>query len=141
MGLPYTKGSETSKDAAESMVEESKNQRQVIWEYIRDQGDTGLTYYEAKQIFQIDGPRMTELRRLGRIKETDRTRLTATGRHAKVYVAVDPADWKDKRKGWPTPRREMSEDDKELALWKKRAHAERAAKRKLRKRLDRYEPR
>lgn len=107
VGLPYTKGSATSKAAAKSMVEPSKNQRQRIWEYLEQQGKRGATYYEIKQVFKVDGPRMTELRRLGRVKETDETRLTPKGRQAKVYVVIPRADWTDQRAGWPTPRKRM----------------------------------
>ena len=140
MGLPYTKGSPTTEAAAKSMVPVVTNQREQIWEFIRSCGKKGATHGEILAILNVSGPRVTELYRLGRIKKAGR-RLTPSKREADVYVAIPKEDWTDKRKGWPTPRREMSEDDKELALWKKRAHAERAAKRKLRKRLDRYEPR
>ena len=135
VGLPYTKGSSTSEAAAESMVEPSKNQRQRVWEYINKQGSHGATRREIQQKMRMDGPRVTELYRLGRVEKRG-TRRTTSNREADVYVAIAPKDWEDKRGGWPMPLKEMSENAKELALWKKRAYTARSAYRKTRKKLD-----
>ena len=110
VGLPYTKGSDTSKAAAESMVEPSKNQRQEVWEYIRRRGSLGATSDEVKidlEFHHSSTTRLTELVRLGRIRRTEETRLTRSNRQAAVYVAIDPKDWVDQRAGWPCPKKPM----------------------------------
>lgn len=105
VGLPYVKGSETSKAAAESMVEPSKNQRQQVWEHIHAFGGNGRTCHEVEGgIGIIHGScasRMWELREMGRIERTGDTRPTPTGRQADVYITIEPDLWIDKRPGWP----------------------------------------
>jgi hypothetical protein len=123
VGLPYTKGSATSKAAAESMVEPSKNQRQQAWEFIADRGAYGATSDDLKQYLGFhhsSTTRLTELVRLGRVERTDDTRPTKSNRQAKVHIAIPPDDWKDKRPGWPTPTKEQRES--EVQKWKRRAY-------------------
>jgi len=104
--LPYIPGSATSKAAAKSMVKPSRNQRQRVWEHIHCFGGTGKTCHEVEEeIGIIHGScasRIWELREMGRIERTGRTRTTPTGREADVYIAVEKEDWIDDRPGWPT---------------------------------------
>lgn len=125
VGLPYTKGSDTSKAAAESMVEPSKNQRYLIWELI-SRCIHGATCQEVERYLDIChqscSTRMMELRQMGRLKYNGKTRKTESNREANVHVAVDPAEWIDKRPGWPCP-----ENKSNTNMWKQRAYAARAA--------------
>jgi len=135
VGLPYTKGSPTTKAAAKSMVKVAKNQRQQVWEYIRDQGKTGATHGEIRAL-GISGPRVTELYQLGRVKKHGK-RLTKSKREADVYVAIDPKDWMDKRAGWPTPYRTVRSN--ETQKWKKRAEYSKALYHEAQHRIEELE--
>lgn len=101
--LPYTPGSIPSELTARSMVEPAKNDREKAWRYIYAKRTEGATLRELKDVFGFDGPRVTELRRLGRIRNTGEIRDTPSGRPAAIYVAIEPEFWTDKRPGWPTP--------------------------------------
>ena len=52
---------------------------------------------------------MTELRRLGRVRQTGDMRKTDTGRPADVYVAVPREEWPEPKTGWPTPEAPVEE--------------------------------
>ena len=114
--LPHTPGSDSSLITSRLMVDPSKNQRQRAWEYILSQGGRGATYRDLKDLFGMDGPRMTELRRLGRVRQTGDLRKTPTGCVADVYVAVPRVDWPEPRHGWPCPVREESDGKGSKAL-------------------------
>jgi hypothetical protein len=128
--LPYTPGSVTSKAAAKSMVAPAKNLRQRVWRFIASQGDYGATSDEINVHLGIPNScttRVTELVRLGRIVRTKDTRPTRSGRAAHIHKAVPKDDWKDKRPGWPTPKREETRRElvsrlrAERDMWKRRA--------------------
>jgi hypothetical protein len=101
--LPYTPGSIPSELTARSMVEPAKNDREKAWRYIYAKGTEGATLRELKDVFGFDGPRVTELGRLGRIRDTGEIRETPSGRPAAIHVAIEPEFWTDKRPGWPAP--------------------------------------
>ena len=106
VGLPYSPGSETSKETAESMIEPAKTQREKIWNYVRARGLAGATFpelAETREVNYYSSTRFTELRNLGRIAKNGKTRDTKAGRPAAVHVAIDPINWTDTRPGWPTP--------------------------------------
>jgi hypothetical protein len=107
VGLPYSVGSGTSKAAAESMVGESKNQRQRIWEHISRAWSLGQTSEECEVALGMTrsscSTRVGELRTQGRIRKTGAVRETRSGCSAAVYQALAPMDWADKRPGWPSP--------------------------------------
>jgi len=123
VGLPYSKGSDTSKAAAKSMVEPAKNQRYVIWDLIH-RCAYGATCQEIEKhlgiCHQSCSTRLLELRQMGRLKYNGKKRKTDANREACVHVAVEPQDWTDKRAGWPTPKKKSGID--EVAMWKKRAY-------------------
>lgn len=109
VGVPYQKtvGSDTSRDAAVSMVPHVANQRERAWDFVDANKDHGATAQEANAALGIKHnccSRFTELRQLGRIKRNGSARKTTTGRYAEVHVAIHPDDWEDKRTGWPCPR-------------------------------------
>ena len=106
VGYQKTKGSDTSKRAAQSVAASVGNQRARAWEFIYAAGALGATAQEANAAMGIKHnccSRFTELRQLGRIRRSGFTRKTVTGRQADVHVAVEPIDWTDQRDGWPTP--------------------------------------
>jgi hypothetical protein len=141
VGLPYTKGSFTSKAAAESMVEPSKNQRQRVWEYIQALGSRGAICQEVELgldiCHQSCSTRMQELRQLGRLVRTGFTRKTSSRREADVHVVVYPDDWMDKRVGWPAPTK--AQNMSEISKWKARALQARAAYQGAMKRVEELE--
>jgi len=98
VGLPYAKGSVTSKAAAKSMVEPAKNQREWVRQFIWNQGAMGATADEVEVVLGINGsavrPRIIELCEEQKIEKTELVRSTRKGREATVYVALDPVHWK-----------------------------------------------
>jgi hypothetical protein len=139
VGLPYSKNSKTSKAAAKSMVPHAPNQRQLVWEFVQKRGAYGATCEEAeiglKMRHQSCSTRMQELRQLGRLKHVGLTRKTVANRQAEIHVAVDPADWTDKRPGWPTPT--QAQRQSELAKWKARAIKARGMYREAQEEIER----
>ena len=107
-GLPSPPGSIPSQQTARSMVEPTKNDREKAWRYIYAKGTEGATLRELKDVFGFDGPRVTELRRLGRIRDTGEIRETPSGRPAAIHVAIEPEFWSDKRPAWPAPARKKT---------------------------------
>lgn len=141
MSLPYTKGSATSKAAAQSMVKPAKNQREQIWRYVMKQGDRGATCQEVERALDIChqscSTRMMELRQMGRLNHKGETRRTESNRQAEVHIAIPENKWADNRPGWPTPRKLklMSKEEMETEKWKKRAIIAKARYVELRKKL------
>jgi hypothetical protein len=120
VGVPYIKGSDTSKAAAKGV--KGENQRERAWNFINSRGDRGATAQEVNEALGIDHgccTRVTELVRLGRIKRLDKTRKTSRGYPAKIHIAVPKVDWADKRPGWPAPKSERSSLAQELKEVKK----------------------
>jgi len=148
VGLPYAKNSKTSKAAAKSMVKHAPNQREVVWKYVYQCGKTGATCEETEIALgmrhQSCSTRMQELRQLGRLAYNGKRRRTVAKRKADVHVIVDPADWEDKRPGWPTPTEEQRKSEKqklkELARkWEQRAEYSKALYHEAQHRIEELE--
>lgn len=89
LGLPYAKGSRTSKDAAASVVARAPTMRNTILGLIAERS-FGLTGDEIEVLtgfpHQTVGPRLLELREERRIGDSGTTRQTRSGRFAVVWV-------------------------------------------------------
>ena len=91
MGIPYVKGSATSKAAAQSMQPHAGSIRSRILAEIKKSGAHGLTCDEVEVLMdlkhQTASARVRELREKGKISTTSK-RPTRSGRQAQVWVAV-----------------------------------------------------
>lgn len=93
-GLFRTDARPTSKAAAFSVAGITGASRRTVYEFIRDQGDAGAT---DEQVINGTGlpasnarPRRVELVRDRVVIDSGRTRVTASGRAATVWI-VDPS--------------------------------------------------
>jgi predicted ArsR family transcriptional regulator len=89
---PYVRGSETSREAAESLSERALNRQQgTILAFLRDRGTEGATADEIEAHLPLIGdairPRLLELLAYGRVRRTTEKRPTRKGRAAFVWVA------------------------------------------------------
>lgn len=90
---PPSNGVRTSDAAAESVAGVSAEMRRRVLEHIRSCGDHGCTAEEIEDALGIPGnsvrPRLWELRKVpAKIKDSERTRPTRSGRKAVVYVVA-----------------------------------------------------
>lgn len=101
MGVPYVKGSETSKAAAESIKHVVGSTKVRIYQYMMQCGEHGATDDEIEVALgmshQTASARRRNLEQIGACKKTSRKRPTRSGRAAAVYVAVADADLKATR--------------------------------------------
>jgi hypothetical protein len=92
---PHVKDSETSKEAAESMVEQAKAIREKIYRMIEAKGIEGLTVDEIERLagypHQTASARVTELLQEERIEWNHEKRETQHGRKACVWVVTGKA--------------------------------------------------
>lgn len=90
-GIPYVKGSDTSKAAADSMEKPAINLRERIFVAIDATETDGMTCDEAEVALdlrhQTVSARIRELSLDGRLVETKNRRRTRAGRYAAVYVS------------------------------------------------------
>ena len=91
--VPYARGSDTSKAAAEATRPHAAEIRAVVFAYIRDQGERGTTDEEICAALGPDRrdslrPRRVELRDSGHIRDSGQRRPTRSGRSAAVWVAT-----------------------------------------------------
>jgi hypothetical protein len=91
--LPHAAGSETSKEAAASMVQAAPAIRQKVLNYVQQCGATGATCDEVEEALglshQTASARITELRhKFKKIMPAGFKRETRSGRMANCYVAV-----------------------------------------------------
>lgn len=88
--LPYVIGSETSREAAESMVENAASLRELVFVTIK--AGSGLTCDEIEVLLershQTVSARIYELKVVKRIVQ-DGKRRTRSGRRADIHWAVD----------------------------------------------------
>lgn len=93
--LPWVKGSDTSKAAAEKMERLAKSWRVKIYTYLRA-CPGGKTADELERELGIHPntltPRIRKLDELGLVVRTERTRETSHGAQAQVIVAAEHAD-------------------------------------------------
>ncbi len=90
--LPFARRSDTSKEAAESMVEAASGYEADVLDYIRLRGALGATADEClvwlNLSHQNGSARVSELAKKGLIIKSGRRRKTRSGRNAEVYVAA-----------------------------------------------------
>jgi hypothetical protein len=91
--LPFAKGSETSKAAAESLQGIPVNKlKRLVLEYIVQRGAEGATCDQAEldlgMRHQTCSARFYDLHKLGAIVDSGMKRRTRSRRNAVVYVAV-----------------------------------------------------
>lgn len=92
LSLPYAKGSDTSADAARSMVNDAPRLRELVLFTVRAAGDRGLTCDEIElhldMRHQTISARVHELRNGEWIRDSGQRRLTRSNRKAIVWVAA-----------------------------------------------------
>ena len=90
IGLPYAKGSETSRAAAVSMLGIAPGQRKRVKAFILGKGVYGATADEVQVevglSHQNGSARVSELAKDNEIHDSGRKRPTRTGRPAVVYI-------------------------------------------------------
>jgi hypothetical protein len=100
---PYARGSDTSKEAAESVEPCSGTLRGVVLEQIAKFGTYGMTCDEAEVAtgltHQTCSARVNELMRLGAIVDSGRRRKTRSKRRATVWVAQHVLDREETGRG------------------------------------------
>ncbi len=95
MTIPYVRGSDTSRAAAESMVENRLNelQRHVL-AFLRSRGARGASDEEMQEALGMAAstqrPRRVELMRKGLVVASGTTSMTRSGRQAEVWLAAEP---------------------------------------------------
>lgn len=82
----------TSRDAAEKIKPRAGSLREKIYNHLRGRGARGCTLEEIETQLLMAGntvrPRMKELEARERVRKTDRTRRTRSGRDAIVWEVV-----------------------------------------------------
>lgn len=90
---PAHNGTPTSRAAAERIEPTAGTLRRDILDYLRACGDDGATDEQMQFACNINAntqrPRRQELERMGWVARTTRTRLTKSGRHAVIFVAME----------------------------------------------------
>ena len=88
---PYTKGSQTSKDAAQAIAKDAGNLRQQVYNYIISCGVNGCTDNAGEHALGLKTdtyrPRRRELVKKGLVADSGRTAKTKSGRNAVLWVA------------------------------------------------------
>lgn len=94
--LPYVRGSDTSRAAAESMEHIAPTLRHKVYQAILGRGAHGATDDEVVHVIGLPHRTVTarrrELERMGAVYRTEVRRPTSSGRSAGVYQAVAGAD-------------------------------------------------
>ena len=94
--LPYVKGSDTSKAAAESMRSAAPSIKHRVYNFLLQRGATGATDDEIeiglKLTHQTASARRRNLELSGALVKTDNKRPTRSGRLAYVYTAIPGAN-------------------------------------------------
>lgn len=92
MDAPYQPHSATSREAATKIRPKAETLRATVLDVIEFSGTYGRTDTEIQDILRLEGstqrPRRVELLRAGLIRDSGRTRATASGRQATVWVAT-----------------------------------------------------
>jgi hypothetical protein len=89
---PHVRGSDTSREAAESVGEGARQLRAVVFSRILSSGEVGMTCDQVEEAMngrhQTISARIRELVNEGRIIDTGERRLTRSKRSARVYIAT-----------------------------------------------------
>lgn len=93
VGLPYNLGSDTSKEAAESMVPSASTIREWVLSYVRAQARFGGTTCDAAEValkltHQTCSARFNDLKKERLIFDSGKRTPTRSGRKAAVYLPV-----------------------------------------------------
>ena len=87
---PSVKTSRTSRAAADSVISLTEAGRRAMLSMIRLAGEKGCTDAELEKLLERAGnwirPRRRELEKAGLIRDSGRTRPTASGRQAVIWV-------------------------------------------------------
>jgi predicted transcriptional regulator len=93
LGVPFVKGSVTSRDAAVSVVDLTPSLRDRVYQHVLSKGNAGATCDEVeaelKLRHQTASARVRELAQLGRIVDSTGRRKTRSGRYAVIWVRGD----------------------------------------------------
>ena len=91
--IPFAPNSPTSQAAADQIRPSAATLRAAVYTYIQSQGHAGATDDEIQRSLNMPGnterPRRQELEKDHRVVEAGRTRRTASGRAATVWVAAE----------------------------------------------------
>ena len=91
---PFVAGSDTSREAAESIQPAASSMRFRVLMYIKATGRTGSTDDEIEEALnmrhQTASARRRELVLSGHVEDSTRRRKTRSGRNATVWVYVPP---------------------------------------------------
>jgi len=94
--VPYVKGSETSKAAAESIKHRSQSDKMKVFQFLIHCGENGATDDEIESALnmkhQTASARRRQLELIGAVEKTTEKRKTRSGRSAFVYRANPTAD-------------------------------------------------
>lgn len=92
--VPFVKTSDTSREAAESMVPHVIGLRAKVYAALMEAGERGMTDEELQTMFNTYSvrPRRVHLERIGAVYRTDETRLTKAKRKATVFFAQPGVD-------------------------------------------------
>ena len=100
---PAAKGSDTSAAAAQMVAPKRAELQETVLQFVRDAGDVGLTAEEAgvalarhrgeSDLYAYStrstaAARLTELRQLGRVRDSGRRRKNRSGATAAVWIAA-----------------------------------------------------
>jgi hypothetical protein len=92
-GAPYAKGSDTSREAAESLSN-TGTLRALVLAAIRLRNGRGATDQELQEALNlpvnVQTPRRWELVNMGLVRDSGQRRKTRSGRNATVWVTTDP---------------------------------------------------
>lgn len=95
VGAPFVKHSITSREAARQIAAHMPELRHRVWLEIEMAGANGLTDEEVSERTGLGGntvrPRRGELERDGFVVDSGRTRATASGRRAVVWITIENA--------------------------------------------------
>lgn len=89
---PHVRGSDTSREAAESIIDNARQLRAVVFSCVLSCGEIGVTCDQVEVVMsgrhQTISARIRELVNEGRIIDTGERRPTRSGRGARIYIAT-----------------------------------------------------
>jgi hypothetical protein len=89
---PGARDTDTSREAADGMASHSARLQSLVFDAIYGAGTAGLTSEECADRLSLDSasaqPRTTELRKLGRIRDSGIRRRNRSGKNAIVWTAL-----------------------------------------------------
>jgi hypothetical protein len=92
---PGDRGTDTSAEAAAAIAADCGRLQRLVFTAVFAAGEAGLTTNEIAARLEIGRdsiqPRTSELKALGRIRDSGRRRANANGKSAIVWIAVQPA--------------------------------------------------